>query len=309
MKTTFIEQMGRPPGEAETNRMIAAEVDEEMLFREALSRGLLERDSGVQTRLIQKMLFLQETSKEINQEEIDQRALLARAVELGLHQEDIVVRRILVQKMKLLGSALEPEQRPAQDEIESAYRSSHDKLRAPDRRSLVHTFFSSDRRGPAARSAALALLKVLEEEGASKQPSSVDPTSAGDPFPLGQRLENRSQHDLERAFGGHFGAETFDLAPETWSAPIASAYGFHLVRVDQIQLGSVPPLDQVAERLRLEIEERRRNHNLEALVSDLRTRYQVVLPNQGAESIDDGSSAGPEAMNPSAQLTTARSTR
>ena len=59
LRTTFTEQMGRGPNEIEVARMIDAEVEEEILFREAVARGLLERDGGVQTRLIQKMLFLE----------------------------------------------------------------------------------------------------------------------------------------------------------------------------------------------------------------------------------------------------------
>ena len=66
-----------------------------------------------------------------------------------------------------------------------------------------------------------------------------------------------------------------------------SAYGFHLVLVDRVETGTLPDLDFVADRLRLEIEEERREANLEALISDLRTRYEVRLPSAA------GSDAGP----------------
>jgi hypothetical protein len=269
MQRTFSDQMGRRPDSSEIESMIAAEVDEEILYREALARGLLERDGGVQTRLIQKMLFL-EGGTQIE----DAPTLLSRAVELGLHREDVVVRRILVQKMRLIGSSLSPAQRPSSEDIEEAYESERERLRAPDRRSLVHVFVSRDRRGKATNAAALALRERLVAEAISFDRA----PGLGDPFPLGHRLERRSQRDLERSFGARFGASTFALPLGQWSDPIASAYGVHLVRIEEAEAGQLPPLSVVSDRLRLQLEERRRDKNLDALLSDLRTRYKVALP-------------------------------
>ncbi len=269
MQTTFAEQMGRRAGPAEIHRMIEAEVEEEILYREAIARGLLERDGGVQTRLIQKMLFLEDGTR-IE----DAPALLSRAVELGLHREDIVVRRILVQKMRLLGSSLEESQIPSAPDVAAAYESEREALRAPDRLNLVHVFLSSDRRGGRMNSDALTLRGRLIRQATAPH----DAPALGDPFPLGHLLESRSERDLERTFGAHFGESTFDLDLDRWSSPIESAYGLHLVRVEAREPGQVPPLASVSERLRLQIEERRRNANLDALLSDLRARYEVVLP-------------------------------
>ena len=40
--------------------LIAQAVDEELLYREALARGLDEHDVDIETRLVQKMMFLDE---------------------------------------------------------------------------------------------------------------------------------------------------------------------------------------------------------------------------------------------------------
>ena len=56
---------------------------------------------------------------------------------------------------------------------------------------------------------------------------------------------------------------------------LVGEHGLHLVFVESVEPGRVPPLEAVANRLRLEIEEQRRAANLEALLSDLRTRYSV----------------------------------
>jgi len=269
LQTRFTEQMGRVPDDAETDRMITAEVEEEILFREAVARGLLERDGGVQTRLIQKMLFL-EGRATLD----DAPALLARAVALGLHQDDIVVRRILVQKMRLLGGRLAADQAVSEADVERAYAERREVLRAPDRLSLTHVFVSRDRWGEATLDTARSVLDALVD---ASVPQAAGP-ERGDPFPLGHHLARRSRHDLERTFGSSFGESGFARsAPAAghWTGPIPSAYGAHLVLVESVKPGVVPPLATVANRLRLEIEEERREANLEALLSDLRSLYRV----------------------------------
>jgi len=137
----FVTQMGRAPDPDESVRLLAAEVDEEILYREALARGLLERDGGVQTRLIQKMLFLDGAAGIENAGE-----LLRRAKQLGLDQDDIVVRRILVQKMRLFGSTLEESERPSWESIAARYAQTREAFREPDRISFVQVFLSADER-------------------------------------------------------------------------------------------------------------------------------------------------------------------
>jgi peptidyl-prolyl cis-trans isomerase C len=272
MQTTFAEQMGRRPESREVDRMVEAEVEEEILFREAIARGLLERDGGVQTRLIQKMLFL-----EGNTEIEEASALLSRAIELDLHEGDIVVRRILVQKMRLLGSSLDAAQRPTQADVFAAYQNEREDLRAPDRLSLVHVFLSHDRRGNDVHAEATALRSRIVEDAIAPDEAPRE----GDPFPLGHHLERRSLRDLERTFGGGFGASAFELELGDWSEPIPSAYGLHLIQTEALEPGQVPPIESVSERLRLQIEQRRRDANLDAMLSQLRARYQVVRPDIG----------------------------
>ncbi len=273
LRRSFSERAGRQPDESETRRLLEVEIEEEILFREAVALGLMERDGGVQTRLIQKMLFLDNDSRLE-----DAPALLARAIDLGLHRDDIVVRRILVQKMRLLGSSLAQDERPGPEEIAARYREERESLRMPERRSLTHVFLSRDRRRDSLEADANAVRERLGTTTRDRSTRGVEPSSLGDPFPLGHRLDSRSEVDLARSFGESFGATVFALDPGRWSDPIRSAYGLHLVRVESVSPGRIPPLEAVADRLRLEIEERRREENLSGLLNDLRSRYEILLP-------------------------------
>jgi hypothetical protein len=268
LRRDFASQLGRFPDGRELDRMIATAVDEAILYREALERGMLERDGGVQTRLIQKMLFLEGRS-----ELEDAGGLLARARELGLDRDDVVVRRILVQKMRLLGSSLPTEERASEADIRTRYERERESLREADRMSAVHVFLSSDRRAGRSAEEARTLRERLEREGLAPD----EAIGLGDPFPLGHRLERRSARDLTRRFGKRFGPSAMAQPTGRWSEPIESAYGHHLLWVEATFRGEVPPLETVAERLRHSIDQERGEARLEAFLADLRTRYEVAV--------------------------------
>jgi hypothetical protein len=262
----FERRVGRAPDHHELSGLIDSEAEEEMLFREAVALGLLESDGGVQTRLLQKMLFLE--GEAVREEAAD---LLARAVALRLHEDDVVVRRILVQKMRLIGSSLRADQAVSPEEIQATYGTQRESLRAPDRLDLTHVFLSRDLHGP-------ALGRVADEVGVRLRRGGMPVRAAialGQAFPFGHQLERQSRADLDRRFGPGFGEAVFETQGGAWSEPIESAYGLHLVRVTDRERGEPPPLEHVADRLRLEIEADRRLTNLDTLLGSLRARYHV----------------------------------
>ncbi len=272
LRANYQRQMGRLPMAKELDVMIAAEIDEEILYREAQARGFIEGDGGIQTRLIQKMLFLEPTAK--LEEASD---LLERALDLGLHRDDIVVRRILVQKMRLQGSRLTPDEAPSDEEVARDYQARRESFREPDRRDLTHVFLSADRRrGHAADDARSLRTRILEEHISAAQA-----VASGDPFPLGHRLQARSELDLERSFGADFGRNVFGEPIERWSLPIASAYGQHLVWTSIHHSGAIPKLETVAGRIRGELERERRERKLEDFLQRERNRYTIVVETTG----------------------------
>jgi peptidyl-prolyl cis-trans isomerase C len=274
LRTTYHRQMGRAPSARELEVMVATEVDEEILYREALALGFIEEDGAIQTRLIQKMLFLE---SEANLE--DARDLLARALSLGLHRDDIVVRRILVQKMRLHGSRLAPEEKPSDEEVAQTYHDRRESLREPDRRDLIHVFLSADQR----RNHTVDDARVLRTRILEAKISATEAIALGDPFPLGHRLEARSELDLRRSFGTDFGRHVFADPIETWSFPIASAYGQHLVWTSQFRPGTIPPFEAVAGRIRGELERDERKRKLEVMLQRERIRYTIAIESAGEQ--------------------------
>ncbi len=271
LRDDFKSQMGRAPTTADLDRLVSEAIDEELLYREALARGLQEGDDGIETRLAQKMLFLDDAAS--SAEPVDPARLAERARRLGLDQDDFVIRRLLVQKLRLSATALTPNEIPSEDELARDYAERRDALREPERRNLVHVFLSRDRRGARTRKDAESLRRRIT----TKQLAPAAAIAVGDAFPFGHVFAGSSAGDLERIFGGEFAVGTFALPVATWSEPIESAYGLHLVRVEEIVPGVIPPFTAVRDRLRREREERLRVRKLAALLAALRTRYEVAV--------------------------------
>lgn len=250
-------------------------LDEELLVREALARGLEAGDPGIEARLVQKMLFLDDDASLADATELARRA---RA--LGLDREDVVIRRLLAEKLRLLATTLEPSEAPDEAALRRAFAERAETLRTPSRRSLVHVFLSQDRRGARTQADAESLHRRITAQR-------VPPTEAvglGDPFPSGHTLVARSRAELARQLGETFAERVVELPVGEWSDPIPSAYGLHLVHVEADTPGEIPSFDSVRERLRLELENDLRERKLAALLAELRTRYEVAVALAGEES-------------------------
>jgi len=200
---------------------------------------------------------------------VNDEVLYREALALGLDRGDSVVRGRLAQKMQFLTEDLNPIAEPSEAELQEFLIRSGKYVR-PAKVTLRHVFFSRDRRGESARPDAeklLARLKAGDERAAS----------LGDPFMLGHSFADRSESDLSGLFGATFAKEVFALSPGAWSGPIASSYGAHLVRVEQITASAIAPLEQVRARLRQDWIEQRRQESNRAAVSKLRERYKIEV--------------------------------
>lgn len=271
LRDGFRSRERRAPTPAELARLVSESVDEELLYREALARSLQASDDGVETRLAEKMLFLDDAAAAADT--VDAAALAERARRLGLDQDDFVIRRILIEKLRLAATAIAPEELPTEAELARDYAERRSGLREPERRTLVHVFLSRDRR--AARM--LDDAQRLGQRIARERLASNEAIALGDAFPLGHVFARIAAGELERSFGGEVAARAFALPIARWSEPIESAYGLHLVRVEAIVPGAIPPFEAVRDRLRNEREERLRDQKLAALLATLRTRYEVAV--------------------------------
>jgi peptidyl-prolyl cis-trans isomerase C len=203
---------------------------------------------------------------------IDNEVLYREALALGLDRGDIIVRRRLVQKMEFLTEGVEPLPEPADAELQ-AYLDAHaEHYAVDDLVTLVHVFAGTDRHGAAATSMASQWREQLL--------AGADPSALGDPFLRGREFTAVSEPELAGIFGGAFAAAVMRLPVGLWSAPIASSYGVHVVRVGAHVVGHQPPLAEVREAVRRDWRDERRAAADRAALVRLRQRYDIRIEGQ-----------------------------
>lgn len=260
------DQTGRAATPGEVSFLIERLIDEELLLREARARGLDRGDRSIRFRLAANVRFLGVA------EDDDPASLERVALELGLDRSDPVVRRILTEKMRLLAMAAPPEEAPSEAELRSFFERTAEKYRQPARVTLQHVFFAAGtRRGSLARDAAQALARLEADDA----PPPMEAWRLGDPFAPGHRVHRASRRGLETRFGADFANAALAAEPGRWTGPVRSAYGLHLVRVEERRPSHLPAFESVRSTLNARLEAERGKARLQQALRQFRVRYDV----------------------------------
>lgn len=199
---------------------------------------------------------------------VDEEVLYREALALGLDRGDVVIRRRLVQNM---GFLLEEEGalgEPDDDALRAHLAANAARFTVPARTSFVHVFVPGRASDPAA-AGTLGELRARLDEG-------TDPATLGAPFARGARFQGLAPGEVDEVFGPGFGARLAALPVGTWSAPIGSSYGWHLVRVDERIAPELPPLDTIRAEVAGDWREQRRRDAERRALGRLRERYEIV---------------------------------
>ena len=194
---------------------------------------------------------------------VREEVLYREALRLGLDRDDAIVRRRLAQKMEMLASARAETERPS-DEILRQWFREHPARFAEE---PAYTFDQLWFEDQGAASAALARL-------------GADPEWRGDgeSISLPPRVEKMPRAEVSERFGAQFAGELAGLAPAgKWQGPVSSGFGWHLVRLREIDAGNVPAFESV----RQEVENDWRAATIEARKEEayrvLREAYRVEI--------------------------------
>lgn len=186
----------------------------------ALAVGLADDDAVVQRQLLRNARFLGEHD----------------AGALDLAESDLVVQRRLASRLRL---AIERAARAAEpdDAALRAYAASHrDRFAGPARVTLTQVFLDRARdAGDAGR------LRAALRSGTAAR---------GDALPIAAALNAISAVELEALLGTAVARAAFAAPLGEWSAPVASPYGHHLLRVDARTPPHLPPFETIRPAVR-----------------------------------------------------------
>ena len=83
--------------------------------------------------------------------------------------------------------------------------------------------------------------------------------------------------EVASEYGDHFAGVLAHLPVGVWLGPVDSRYGAHLVRLESIEPRTLPSIDEVRSEVTRDFEMDRRQRALDAILREMRWRYQVVV--------------------------------
>lgn len=269
LRRTILEHSGHTPTAADLEALVEAAVTEEILYREALRRGLDENDAVIERRLVQNMRFVSDDPSR------DAPTLLRQAHAAGLQRGDPVIRRRLVQKMQTLLENDSSSDEPTDPQLRSYFTAHAADFAATPSVKLTHVFHDGPNPGSEA-GATLAELRRLDVTADAA-------ADHGDAFHAGTTLPPHSRHGLAKLFGDVFAETCMTLPVGTWSGPVFSPYGAHLVWIHERIPGQVPPFETARGSVRERILAERAEQARRAGVTRLRQQYSVTVESFDAE--------------------------
>lgn len=191
--------------------------------------------------------------------------LLAReALALGLDENDTIVRRRLAQKMTFLVEDTARLAEPKDQVLRKYYAEHSERYQVPASISFSQRFFSTER-------AASEALKTLVHNLAAE---------VGERSLLPSELTMVDAQAVSNAFGPQFNEQVFALEAGKWQGPIASAYGFHLLRIDEKQPARLPSFEIVHERVLEDWYRRQQERVNEKYFARLLEKYDVIVEDE-----------------------------
>ena len=264
LQQQWFSSTGRMPTAEQQARMVAAELDRDMLFQRAIELELYLYDTVVYQRLLRNMRFLNMGEGKTDQE------LYEQALEMRLHLGDEVVKRRLIQVMEQLMLAANPPARVTEEALAAEFDKRREELRRPPRYSIEHLYFNRDREGEID-----AVIGKIQEQQLSAQ----EAREMSSPFLPGYRFTRQSPDQLARHFGAAFVRNLEETDPQagTWRGPVRSTYGLHYVWVSEVEPERDATLEEVRGLLLRDLESRARTAALRESIAALRERYEVRL--------------------------------
>jgi hypothetical protein len=210
------------------------------------------------------------------EQHVRQEVLYREALARGYDRDDLVVRRAMQQKMEYLAASQALQQPPTEEEIEAFFALRQERYRLPAVVSFDQVYVSTDRRGAETESFAGELLERLRGE----DPGPAELESWGDPIMLAVSHTGQTEQEVGATFGEEFANALLTLPVGTWSGPVRSGYGLHLVRLSQREDSRIPDWREVSRRVVGDMEFEARNSAKDQLYQEIAQNYRIVFDRQ-----------------------------
>ena len=262
LQQQWLTRFGNLPTAKQKTKMIADELDRDLLFQRALELHLHLHDSIIFDQLIRNMRFLDADTEKTSTE------LFQVALDMRLHLGDEVVKRRLIEKMKQRLLTINPPIEVTETQIAAEFIArKHEFYRSP-RYSFAHVFISSEREAELK-----SVIKTIQDQRLTARTARY----LSSPFMSGYEFQAQTAEQLTRNFGVLFISDLAKLGPVVgqWYGPIRSSFGWHYLWISAIEQGRDARLDEVTRQLRYGLEVSARERALQTAMAALRSEYEV----------------------------------
>ncbi len=199
-----------------------------------------------------------------------QEELLAReARTLGLERDDTLVRRRLAQKLSFMLQDTFRFAEPPDEELRQYFEANAARYTSGSRATFGHVFFDPEKRADAESDARAALRTITAKH-------ELPPTEEiGDRLLIESPVVGADHAAIAAQFGDEFAGAVLALPEKTWQGPIHSAYGWHLVFLNE-KTGTTPAqFDDVHARVREDWYQERQRIEIARYFARLMEKYRV----------------------------------
>ena len=251
----------REPTPDELQASLRRYLDDTILMREALRLHLDETDAVTRNRLLMNMHFA------FADTHADDAQLLHEARDMGMRERDLVVRRRLIELMEQrIASNLQ-----LSDAETKQYVTQHpERYAAPARYGFSQIYFNRDQRHAAAQEDAQNCLMQLAQN--------TNAICAADVFLLGTKFSSQTAGEITNTFGTSIALKISQAQTHQWIGPVESTYGWHLLRVDNIEPAERADYATVRRRASYALLAEHETQAVTLALNQLRQRYVVQMP-------------------------------
>lgn len=200
---------------------------------------------------------------------IEDELLYREALRLRIAEGDIIVRQRLVQKLLVLAEDIDGASEPlTESALRDCFSKTQDQWKLPASIQFVHVVGSSRESVVALRDQVTAF--------------TADPAHENDIPPFGEsfatsRRVTGTVDEVSHAFGTEFATAITKLPVRTWSEPLESKHGTHLVRVLVYSPEKPATMEDVRGKIAVDCQMRRREEAVRRYVERLFKEYDVYV--------------------------------
>lgn len=201
---------------------------------------------------------------------IREEALYREGLAMGLGADDPVIRRRIAQNVEFVSDFLVDEAITDQ-QLRAWFDENRDSYRVEPKLTFRQRFIDPSRHQHNAAEVAAAALVALDAGNSD---------DVGDPTLLPADVIEASPSEITRIFGQNFVESLADLPVARWQGPVESAYGLHLVYIEQRTEARIPELSEVRAGVERDLLSARRASAQEAWFDALMQRYTIMITAQ-----------------------------